>query len=122
MTLLQDRTSAIADETGTPTAERTRWRARRHIKVHPYAGGYLLERCEEEPCLVRPNGVATCGRLACPSCGRGSGNLSSWQLAGLAPGDHVACDCGHMWIPRPRERRPMTAASFPTPTQNGACR
>jgi hypothetical protein len=99
MTLLHDRAAPIADATATPTGRRARWRARRHLEVRLYDGGYLLERCEQEPCFVRRDGLATCGRLACPSCGRGSGNLSSWQLAELAPGDHVACDCGHMWIP-----------------------
>lgn len=71
----------------------------RHIKVRFYDGGYLLEHCEEEPCDVSEAGVATCGRLACPSCARGSGNLSAWQLDELWPGDPIVCDCGHAWIP-----------------------
>jgi len=110
MSFLQERASAITSEAFAPPPERGAWRARRHIKVRLYDGGYLLERCEEEPCLVSETGVASCGRLACPSCGRGSGNLSSWQLAGLPAGEPVACDCGYLWIPRPLEHAPATPA------------
>jgi hypothetical protein len=102
MSLLQDRTSRIPDARPTYAPPRSRWRARRHIKVRLHEGGFLLERCEQEPCFVDEVGVASCGRLACPSCGRGSGNLSAWQLAGLAAGESVACHCGYLWIPRPR--------------------
>jgi hypothetical protein len=122
MSLLQDRHTATPSATRTPIEERSRWSARIHIKVRLHSSGYLLERCEQVPCFVDPNGVATCGRLACPSCGRGSGNLSSWQLEALSPGDHVACDCGHMWIPRPRDpRRPsMSGVTSSASTRNGA--
>jgi hypothetical protein len=121
MSFLQERTSAITDATLTRTGERTPWRARRHIKVRLYDGGFLLERCEEEPCLVSESGLASCGRLACPSCGRGSGNLSSWQLAGLPAGEPVACNCGYLWVPRPLEDAPATSTRGRA-TSNGARR
>jgi hypothetical protein len=76
--------------------------ARTHIKVRMDDGGYLLERCEQVPCFVNASGIATCGRLACPACGRGNGNLTSWQFDAVPPGAKVGCDCGHIWVPRHR--------------------
>jgi hypothetical protein len=72
------------------------WKARRHIKVRLLDGGFLLERYEGESCSVDELGLATCGRIACPSCGRGSANLSAWQVVALAPDEIVTCDCGHV--------------------------
>jgi hypothetical protein len=120
MRLLRDRTSPIADAGHTHAPARSRWRARRHIKVRLYDGGFLLERCEQEPCFVDEAGVASCGRLACPSCGRGSGNLSSWQLAGLPIGEPVACDCGYLWVPCPLEDAPATNGLRPARVSGAA--
>jgi len=117
---LQDRISPIADK-GTVSALPRRPRTeQRHTKVRLRDGGMLLERCEQEPCLVNRVGRASCGRLACLVCGRGSANLSAWQLAGLAAGERVACDCGHSWIPRPADHpAPETALIGSTATSKG---
>jgi len=115
MNVLRDRASPIADARPTHALARSRWRARRHIKVRLYDGGFLLEECEQEPCFVDHAGLASCGRLACPSCGRGSGNLSAWQLEGLAAGEPVTCDCGNLWVPRPVERAVSAIALNATP-------
>lgn len=75
-------------------------RAPRHLKVFRHAdGGVTLEFCEDPGCAVEGDGVAGCGRLACPRCGRGGHALSAPQLADLLPGEAVGCACGHAWVP-----------------------
>ncbi len=74
-----------------------------HLKMAGFEGDHLLERCEDPGCTVDELGHASCGRLACPSCGFSGSNLS-------APdgydGDQLArCSCGYAWIPRPERAR-----------------
>ncbi len=76
---------------------------RRHIKVRHDDVGTTLEYCEDFGCRVRADGLADCGRLACPSCGSGGANLSAMQLAFVEPGEAVRCDCGHSWAPHLKE-------------------
>ena len=68
-----------------------------HFKTRGFFGQHTLERCEDPGCTVTLGGVASCGRLACPSCGFSGSNLT-------APdgfdGDQLArCACGHAWNP-----------------------
>jgi hypothetical protein len=70
-----------------------------HFKTRGFVGEHSLERCEDPGCTVSAGGAASCGRLACPSCGFSGSNLT-------APdgfdGDHLArCTCGAAWIPEP---------------------
>jgi hypothetical protein len=69
----------------------------RHLKAYRFEGGLTIEPCEDPGCGVGDDGVADCGRLACPSCGYGGANLSRYQLA---PGEvePVSCSCGHAWL------------------------
>jgi hypothetical protein len=121
MTLLHHPATAKSHASLGSADDPPRWSAQTHIKVRLHDGGFVLEHCEQVPCLVDPSGVATCGRLACPSCGRGSGNLSSWQLEAIAPGQHVACDCGYMWIPLPHNAESTAAVLVGLASaQNGA--
>ena len=72
----------------------------RHLKVVARGdGGVVLEFCEDPACAVGRDGIAGCGRLACPRCGSGGLALSAPQLADLLPGERVACACGHAWRP-----------------------
>ncbi len=72
---------------------------RRHIKVRHGGEGTALQRCEDPDCRVGGDGVAECGRLACPACGSSGSNLSTTDLAFLPLGIGVECDCGFSWIP-----------------------
>jgi hypothetical protein len=77
-----------------------------HLKTRGFVGQHTLERCEDAGCTVTSDGSASCGRLACPSCGFSGSNLT-------APdgfdGDHlVRCNCGTGWIPQLR-REPVAA-------------
>jgi hypothetical protein len=74
-----------------------------HFKTRGFAGAHSLERCEDPGCTVSEHGEASCGRLACPSCGFSGSNL-------IAPdgfdGNHLArCTCGESCIPEPRHVR-----------------
>ena len=94
---------------------------KRHIKVRHGADGTALQRCEDPDCRVAGDGIAECGRLACPACGSGGSNLSTADLAFLPRAIGVACDCGFSWIPaakppaRDADRRngSATTARFP---------
>jgi hypothetical protein len=59
-----------------------------HIKVTE--GGISFEPCEDPGCAVGPDGLAGCGRAACPVCGCGGANL-------VSAGDALLCSCGHAW-------------------------
>jgi hypothetical protein len=72
---------------------------RRHIKVRHGSDGTALERCEDGDCRVGADGIAECGRLACPACGSGGSNLSTVDLAFLPQGIALECECGYSWIP-----------------------
>lgn len=77
-----------------------------HFKTRGFPGAHSLERCEDPGCAVDANGNASCGRLACPSCGFSGSNL-------IAPdgfdGDHlVRCTCGEAWLPQ-TERQSVAA-------------
>ena len=64
-----------------------------HLKTSGFVGGHSLERCEDPGCMVRDDGRAECGRIACPACGFSGSNLSlPAALAGL-----VHCTCGHLF-------------------------
>jgi hypothetical protein len=67
--------------------------APRHIKVRATAGEVALERCEDVGCTVGEGGHADCGRLACPACGCGGGNLAPGER-----GELVFCSCGHSFV------------------------
>jgi hypothetical protein len=69
----------------------------RHIKVR----GTTLEYCEDYDCFVGTDGLTSCGRLGCPSCGSGGTNLSIMQAVHLVPEMPVSCECGFSWIPVP---------------------
>lgn len=56
---------------------------------------HLHERCEDPRCTVGPDGIAECGRIACPLCGAGGESLS--VPAGL--GGLVRCTCGTVFDP-----------------------
>jgi len=72
---------------------------KRHIKVRHGSDGTSLERCEDADCRVGADGVAECGRLACPACGSGGSNMSTADLAFLPEGIALGCECGYSWIP-----------------------
>ena len=62
-----------------------------HIKIWSRDGSLAFERCEDAGCTVAPEGVARCGRPACPECGCGGVNLA------VADG-FARCSCGHWWL------------------------
>jgi hypothetical protein len=59
-----------------------------HIKVSD--GGCTFEHCEDPGCTVGTDGLAGCGRSACPACGCGGANV-------VEAGDALLCNCGHAW-------------------------
>lgn len=67
----------------------------------PFAPGvreavpHAHERCEDPHCTVGQDGIAGCGRIACPVCGAGGDSLS--VPAGL--GGLVRCGCGTIFDP-----------------------
>ena len=70
-----------------------------HMKMHGFAGDHLLERCEDAGCTVDERGTASCGRLACPSCGFSGSNVHVPPRQGVLP--VAECSCGHAWVPEP---------------------
>jgi hypothetical protein len=81
--------SVLVDPMASPAPAETATGAR-HIKVRDTGGGYLLEQCEDPGCRVGGDGVAACGRLACPACGSGGASLRGAEL--------LYCSCGHTWL------------------------
>ncbi|MGZ4411645.1 MAG: hypothetical protein ACXVY8_05870 [Gaiellaceae bacterium] len=70
----------------------------RHLKARQSQCGVTLEPCEDRGCEVDASGHASCGRLACPSCGFSGANLSTAQLGSHDEETPVFCDCGYMWV------------------------
>jgi len=69
-----------------------------HMKMHGFEGDHLLERCEDAGCTVDERGNATCGRLACPSCGFSGSNVT---VPSTGRPTFAECSCGHAWLPEP---------------------
>ena len=79
-----------------------------HFKIHGFVGDHLLERCEDDGCSVGPDGHASCGRLACPSCGFSGSNLSAPD--GAEGDELLRCSCGYAWNPSMHPERARMAA------------
>lgn len=62
---------------------------RQHLRVSRTAGGLALARCEDPGCAVALDGVAGCGRVACPACGCSGVNVTE------VPDEAYLCTCGH---------------------------
>ena len=69
-----------------------------HMKMHGFAGDHLLEHCEDDGCTVDGDGHASCGRVACPSCGFSGSNLTSPD--GAEGDELIRCNCGFAWTPQ----------------------
>ena len=72
------------------------------------AAGLSPEPCPDLDCRVSPDGLTSCGSIACPMCGRGGVNLSITQLL-PAVSDAIVCGCGHRWRIGARARLPRNA-------------
>jgi hypothetical protein len=74
-----------------------------HLKVTGAAPAFGFERCEDVGCSVGHDGTASsCGRTACPACGCGGTNLSSFELLDAQAQVQVRCTCGYSWLRTPR--------------------